>query len=348
MIPFRNHLLVKGSSIRQALEKLNELAKDAILFVVDESDKLIGSLTDGDVRRGLLQGYTVEDIVDDIIQEGPRFIRKDQYDLRTVIAYREENFKIVPVIDSENRIINIINFRYMKSYLPSDAIIMAGGLGSRLKPLTDELPKPLLKVGDKPIIEHNIDRLANYGIDDFFISVNYKGEMIESYFRNGIHKNIHIEYVKEEKPLGTIGSASLIENFQHDTILIINSDLLTNLDFEAFYLDFLEKGSDMAVATVPYRVLVPYAIMETHEDQVLNFKEKPTFTYYANAGIYLLRRQILERIPFNTFFNSTDLMEGMIRDGLKVTSYPIMGYWLDIGRHEDYEKAQKDIFQIKF
>lgn len=345
---YREHLLQTESTIKQALIKLDELASDAILFVIDINDKLIGSLTDGDVRRGLLKGIKIDDKVNSIIQENPRSIKKGEENIQKIIEYRESNFKILPVLDKENRVVNVINFRTVRSYLPIDAVIMAGGKGTRLRPLTETTPKPLLKVGDKPIMEHNLDRLTLYGIDDFWLSVKYLGEQIESYFGDGSGKNTKIDYVWEDEPLGTIGAVSKITNFRHDYVLITNSDILTNLDYESFFLDFIEQDADLSVVTIPYQVNVPYAVLETSNGHVMSFKEKPTYTYYSNGGIYLMKRSVLNHIPNKTFFNATDLMEKLIKEDSKVISYPLAGYWLDIGKHEDFEKAQNDINKIKF
>ena len=238
---YKDHLLLTESTIREALIKLQDLAKDAILFVVDDEDKLLGSLTDGDIRRGLIDGVEVTDNVNKIIQPNPKFIRKGEKNLEKIIEYREGNYRILPVLDDNNIVVTVINFRLIRSYLPVDAVIMAGGKGTRLRPLTEHTPKPLLKVGSKPIMEHNLDRLALYGIDDFWISVKYLGEQIEDYFGNGRQKNINLSYVWEDKPLGTIGAVSKIDDFSHDYVLLTNSDLLTNLDYEHFFLDF--KGS---------------------------------------------------------------------------------------------------------
>jgi NDP-sugar pyrophosphorylase family protein len=217
-----------------------------------------------------------------------------------------------------------------------------------MQPLTDLIPKPLLKVGDKPIMEHNLDRLSLFGIDDFWVSVKYLGEQIESYFGAGNQKNISIEYVWENEPLGTIGAVSQIENFKHNYVLVTNSDLLTNINYEQFFLEFIKEGADLAVLTIPYQVSIPYAVLETNDGQVKNFKEKPTYTYYSNGGIYLMKREMLHFIPKGKFYNATDLMEDLIQRNYKVISFPFSGYWLDVGKHEDFEKAQKDIYNIEF
>jgi NDP-sugar pyrophosphorylase family protein len=225
---------------------------------------------------------------------------------------------------------------------------MAGGRGQRLSPLTDKTPKPLLKVGEKSIIEHNLDRLCFFGIDDYWISINYLGNQIENKIGTGENRNVKINYVNEDMPLGTIGAISKIKKFNHEYVLVTNSDILTNLDYENFFIEFLKSNADMGVVTIPYYVKVPYAVLETKNGLIKNFKEKPTYTYYSNGGIYLFKKEVLELIPENTFYNTTDLMEFLIKSRRKIYSYPFIGYWLDMGNHEDYIKANQEIKNIKF
>jgi dTDP-glucose pyrophosphorylase len=348
MINYRAHLVIDGTSIREALERFNILGSDAILIVVTEDDKLIGSLTDGDVRRGMLSGGNIDDNINGIIQKDPKFIRKNDRNIYEIIKFRIDNFRIIPVVDEDDKVINIINFKYMRSYLPIDVIIMAGGRGQRLSPLTDDTPKPLLRIGGKPIVRYNVDRLAFYGVDDFWFSVKYLGDQIVDYFTDEKEFNRSINYIWEEYPMGTIGAVSKINNFKHEHILVSNSDILTNLDYELFYLDFLEKDADFSIVTIPYRVEVPYAVLETKNSSVMGFKEKPTYTYYSNAGIYLVKRDMLDYIPKDEYFNATDLIEKLIKENKKVISYPFSDYWLDIGKHDDFIKANQDIKNIKF
>jgi dTDP-glucose pyrophosphorylase len=337
------HLIPEGSTIKEALAKLNVLGRDAILFIVTDKGILKGSLTDGDVRRGLLNGYTIEGRVDDIIQTHPHYIRQGDNDFAKILDYRKQDFRIVPILDSENKIVNLINFREVKSYLPVDAMIMAGGRGLRLSPLTDSTPKPLLKIGSKPIIEHMIDRMVLFGIHNFWISVNYLGHQIESWGGDGTNKNISIKYVYENEPLGTIGSVSTISDFKQNYLLLANSDILTNIDYEHFFLDFIKEDADLSVVTIPYSVNIPYAVLNTNNGHVLDLHEKPTYTYYSNGGIYLMKHSILGYLPQSKFFNATDLIKTLLDSGKRVTSYPLTSYWLDIGKPEDYTKAQKDI-----
>lgn len=348
MIPYTSHLIEKGSGIKQALAQLNELAADAILFVVDQERRLLGSLTDGDVRRGFLRGLTFESRIEEFIQPNPHYFKPNDFTIHKVIEYRRKNYKIIPIVDSELRVLNIINFRIHKSYLPADAVIMAGGRGERLRPMTDSVPKPLLPVGGKPIIQHNLERLISYGFENIWISVRYLGEKIVEELGSGEEFGVSIEYVHETSPLGTIGAVSLIDAFKSPYVLVTNSDILTNLDYEDFFVDFVNNDAALSVVTIPYTVSIPYAVLETNNGHVVSFKEKPDYTYYSNGGIYLVKREVFDYIPVNSFYNATDLMEQLIRDRMKVVSYPLHGYWLDIGRPEDYKKAQEDIKHISF
>lgn len=345
---FTEHLIPHGTSLKDALAVLNNLAKDAVTFVVNERRQLIGSLTDGDVRRGLLKGLTTDDRLESFLQPDPKFIRKDKYTIEEIIKLRDDNFRIVPVLNGHREVVNIINFRFLKSYLPFDAVIMAGGKGRRLKPLTDNIPKPLLKVGNKAIIDHGFDRLCQFGVDDIWVSINHLADQIEAHLGDRKVKGVNLNYIREEKPLGTIGGLHQVKNFNHDYVLITNSDILTNIDYEDFFLDFMDKKADMAVVSIPYEVNVPYAVLRVSDNHILSFTEKPTFTYYANGGIYLIKRKLLDYIPSNCFYNSTDLMNRLIEERHRIISYPLRQYWLDIGSLADYEKAQKDLKHIKF
>jgi len=349
MKQFANYIISNTKSIKDALEALNKMeGKDRpTLFVVNDQNAMVGTLTDGDVRRGLLGGKNLNDSLQEIMFRNYRFLQRNKFTLADIDKLRKEEIELIPLLDDHKKIIRILDLQDKRSILPVDALIMAGGEGKRLLPLTKDTPKPLLKVGSKPIIEHNVDRLDAYGIDNIWISINYLGHQLESYFSDGSSRGIKINYVKEKDQLGTLGSVTLVDDFIHDTVLVMNSDLLTTIDLEDFYRCFKEEKADMAVASVPYTVNVPYAIMEVEGSQVRSLKEKPTYTYYSNAGIYLIKKSILDKLPKNKFLNATDLMEQLISDKNKLVYYPILGYWLDIGQHEDYKKAQEDIKHLK-
>lgn len=342
------HAIDENSSVRDALIKLDQLASDAIIFILDENKKLLGSLTDGDLRRGFIKGLGFEDSIMSFIQPNPKYIFVDEYDQDRLEEFRAKNYKIIPIVDRNLMFVDILNFRHQHTLLPIDVVLMAGGEGKRLRPLTENTPKPLLIVGEKPIIEHNIDRLINVGVKKIHLSINYLGDQLENFFDNGSSKNISIQYIRENQPLGTVGSVMLVDRFDHDDILIMNSDLLTNIDFADFYKTFKKSNADMAIAATTYSVDIPYAVLETDEsNNIKSLKEKPKYTYFSNAGIYLLKKSILKMIPKNQFYDITDLMEKVIEMNNKMITYPINGYWLDIGRHEDFKKAQEDIKHIK-
>ncbi|MYY26419.1 nucleotidyltransferase family protein [Elizabethkingia anophelis] len=342
------HSIYHNYSVRDALIKLDILGSDAILFVVDEQNVLLGSLTDGDLRRGFIKGLDFNSPLIKFIQPNPSFINEGENAIYKLEEFRNKNFKIVPVLNERKEIVDIINFRERITIIPVDAVLMAGGEGKRLRPLTENTPKPLLKVGEKPIIEYNIDRLGMVGIKNINISINYLGEQLIKYFGNGLQKGLDIKYLNEKKPLGTIGSILLVEDFKYHDILVMNSDLLTNIDFVDFYKTFKESEADMAVAATSYNVDIPYAVLEIDSaNKVKSLKEKPKYTFYSNAGIYLLKKDILKMIPKDKFFDITDLMDKVLEMNLKLITYPINGYWLDIGKHDDYIKAQEDIKHLK-
>ena len=347
MKDFSNNIIRQDKTVREAMKQLNQIPQSLILFVVNDAGKLIGTLTDGDIRRNLLE-EAEEDIdvpVSRFMQTQFRYLKQNQFDVQHIRDLKQKGIKFIPFINEDHEILKVFDLRQRNSILPVDAVIMAGGKGERLRPLTENRPKPLLEVGGKPILEHNIDRLnEQFGIYTFYLTVKYLGEQIEDYFRDGGEKGVNVCYHWEnDKPLGTIGALPYLNHFPHDYILVMNSDILTTMDFEDFFLDFREKDADMAVATVPYRVKIPYGVLETNQDHIVDLKEKPTYTYYSNGGIYLLKKEVIEQIPEDTFYNATDLMEKLMNNGGKVTHYPVLGYWLDIGKQEDYERAKEDI-----
>jgi NDP-sugar pyrophosphorylase family protein len=276
-----------------------------------------------------------------------KYLNEHEIDLDKVVEYRKKDLKILPIINQQRKVVDLLNFNKVHTLLPIDAVIMAGGKGTRLLPLTQEKPKPMLEVGNKPILAYNLERLQKFGIRNITITVNYLKEQIEEYVDKLPKSGNRITCITENQPLGTIGALSLIENWQNDYILLTNSDLLTNIDYEDFFLEFIKSGADMMVASLPYHIKVPYAILETDRNKIKAFKEKPEYTYYANTGIYLFKKELLSFIPKNSFFNATDLMEGVIENNKMLCYYPMLNYWLDIGKHDDFKKAQEDIKHLR-
>ncbi len=334
-------------SIREALTLIEKRPDYKVLFVEDADQKLVGSITDGDVRRGLIAGVNLDDSVSHIMRKDFRHLKQGEYGIQDLDVLREKQISVFPLIDSDGRIVRIINLNKQISLLPLQAIIMAGGRGQRLMPLTKNIPKPLLEVGGTPILERNVDRLIRFGISNIHISVNHLSELIVDFFTT-TEKDANIQFIYEDTPLGTIGAAGLVGKFTHDHVLVMNSDLLTNINFEEMYRTAIEENADMVIAGIPYPVNIPYAVMETSSDQVTNLVEKPTYEYLCNAGIYIIRKEALAYIPKGEPFNATDLIELLLKESKQVITYSCREYWLDIGQHKDYERAQRDIEHIKF
>lgn len=342
------HIILNSFTILDALNRINSIHEGPlVLFVVDSDNKVIGSLTDGDIRRALIKGVSVNETVEKAVHRDFNFLRKNvNDDVKNIHIQRELKMKLVPILDENNQIYEIINLEKYKTQLPIDAVLMAGGKGERLRPLTEKTPKPLIKVGNKCIIDYNIDSLISYGIKNISVTVNYLGEQLEEHFKEK-RDGIKINTVKEPKYLGTIGSIKFVETFYNDTILVMNSDLFTNIDYEDFYLHFKEHEADMSVAAVPYVVKVPYGVFNLEGRNIKGVTEKPTISYYANAGIYLIKKELLKRIPENEFYNATDFMSNLISNNHKVIRYPISGYWIDIGQHDELERAKEIVKHIK-
>ena len=333
----------KNATILDTLRKIDELSANAtkLAFVVDENKKVIGSVSDGDCRRGLIEGKHLTSPVTEIMNTKFTSLKKGSYDVKTIQKIRSLGFKYVPELNEDGSLAAVRDFTNGKSYVPVDAVMMAGGKGERLRPLTLETPKPLLKVADKPIIDYNIENLLNSGINHINVTVNYLGEQIEEHFKEPV-RDVHVKCVREPKFLGTIGSIKFVKEWYNDTILLMNSDLFTNIDIEAFYLHFLKHNADMSVAGVPYNVNIPYGIFELDNiREIKGITEKPSFHYYANAGIYLIKRELLNLIPDEEFFNATDFMDTLIKNNKKVIRFPITGYWIDIGKPDDFKNVQE-------
>jgi dTDP-glucose pyrophosphorylase len=346
---FNKHIIYNEESLKTGLIRLDELAYDAILFTVNENGNLTGSVTDGDIRRGLVKGITIDQPLHEVSFKTPRTLSINNIDIHTLIKLRESQIGIIPIVDNNNKIVDVINFRLRKSLLPVDVVIMAGGKGMRLRPLTEKNPKPLLKIGDKPILEHSLRSYEQYGVKSIHITTNYLAEKINS-FVDSIKEDFRtpIKTIKEDKFLGTIGAVRLVKEINQDYVLISNSDLLTNLDYEAFFVDFIQNDAEMSVVSIPYRIKIPYAIMDIKENYIESFQEKPNYTYFSNGGIYLIKKELIQKIPPNEPFSATDLMQLMLSEKRKIRTFAHKGYWLDIGQHEDYSKAQEDFKRNQF
>jgi len=337
----KRYIINYNRTILDALKKLDEVSIEenlATLFIQDDLHHIIGTVTDGDCRRALITGANLTTTIEKIMNRSFYYLMENEYQVEKIRAIKNNMIENVPVLNKNMELVGVIDFSKGKSFVPVDAVLMAGGLGKRLLPLTENTPKPLLKVDGKAIIDYNIDNLDRFGIDNINITVNYLKEQIECHFKN----NKKVTCVREPKFLGTIGSLQYIKYFKNDTILLMNSDLFTNLDIESFYLHFLKHEADMSVAAVPYEVKIPYGILDINNiREIAGMKEKPTYHYYANAGAYLIKRELIEQIPNDSYFDATDLIAKLIVSGKKVIRFPISGYWIDIGKPEDFKMVQE-------
>jgi dTDP-glucose pyrophosphorylase len=346
MKDFTKNIILHNASVIEAMKKLNEVPGSLTLFAINEQEQLVGTLTDGDIRRGFINGLKLSDSVEKFMLKSFHKVNNG-FSVHDFKEARDKGIRLLPVLNEKGQIEKVYDLKKRKSILPLEAMIMAGGRGERLRPLTDKTPKPMLPLGNKPIIEHNIDRLISFGIEKIYISVKYLAQQIVDYFGDGAAKGIQIEYVWEGQPLGTAGALSLVEKFNTKHILLMNSDLFTDADFEDLYLNTISHEASLGVATIPYTTKVPFGIFTTNQQQVTGLKEKPVYTNYANAGIYILNTNILNKIPQNTFYNITDLMEQLIAENQTVIHNPIVGYWIDIGQQQDYKNAQEIVKHIR-
>lgn len=341
------YIISEKASLLDALKKISSI-KDGplVLFAVNQEQRMIGTLTDGDIRRALIREIRIDSPVYEAVHRNFNYLRKNvNDDVINLHHQRDLKMKLVPILDNENHIVEIINLEKYRTRLPVDAVLMAGGKGERLRPLTEKTPKPLIKIGNKCIIDYNVDNLISYGLKHISVTINYLGEQIERHFKKE-RDGIKINTVREPKYLGTIGSIKFVETFYNDTILVMNSDLFTNINYEDFYIHFKQHDADMSVAAVPYVVKVPYGVFNLDGREIKGVTEKPTISYYANAGIYLIKKERLNLIPENEFFNATDFMDKLIINGFKVIRYPISGYWIDIGQHDELERAREIVKHI--
>lgn len=339
------HIISCTASVIDALHRLNDLSGHGVmtLFVVDGSGRLAGTLTDGDIRRGLMNGIQPSDSVDQIMHREFKALTAetaDDDDVEALRKFRKTGVKLIPRLDSDGRITEIIDTTVTRTRLPLSAVMMAGGKGERLRPLTLSTPKPLLKIGSKAIIDYNVEALARCGIKDITVTVNYLAEQLEEHFSKPVG-GVAVKCVREDRPLGTIGSASLVDLPADEATIVMNSDLLTSVSFEDMYLWHRNEKADITIGAIPYNVSVPYAILATDGPRVTALEEKPSYAYYANAGIYIIANRLLRALPKDKRTDATDLIEDAINAGLNVVYFPISGMWIDIGSPADFRHASE-------
>ncbi len=330
-------------SIREALRIIDTGAMK-IAIVVDADGKLIGTLTDGDIRRGLLKGMELSDPIRDIYNNQPISVKiSDPKEKIIELAISRRVYQI-PVIDEDGRVIRLAEIDQLikQEKHPNTVVLMAGGLGSRLRPLTIDTPKPMLPVGGKPILETVISRFRKQGFSKFVIALNYKGDMIRNYFGNGSTMGVEITYLEENQRMGTAGALGLMERAPNESFFVMNADILTLVDFESLMDFHIRNSADATMCIREYGMEVPYGVVRLNKDNIVSIEEKPIQQFYVNAGIYVLTPEIMDLIPKGLPLDMTGLFEQAVGKGMTTLSFPIREFWMDIGKPEDYERANFD------
>jgi dTDP-glucose pyrophosphorylase/CBS domain-containing protein len=341
-------LIPVGASLRMAMACIDRGAK-GIALVVDEQRYLIATLTDGDLRRAVLVGMNLDLPVTTLIaalhaqgKGRPVTLPADSPRDAVIRSMKSHSVRQIPLVDTQERVcgLAVLDELVEDPQPPVKAVVMAGGYGKRLMPLTADTPKPLLRVGDKPLIQRLVQQLKQAGISKVNISTHYKAEQISECLGNGKEFGVDLVYVSERQPLGTAGGLSLVSG--EDPLLVVNGDILTALDFRALFNFHFEHAAEMTVAVREYGFQVPYGVVETNGVEVTGITEKPAVKFFVNAGIYLISPSARQLIPSGQPFDMPQLIDLLVKGGRRVISFPVWEYWLDIGRPGDYERAQQE------
>lgn len=338
----------QDASIREAMEVINVSGVQTCL-IIDSGYFLRGVVTDGDIRRALLDKYELDTPISNIMNLNPVTgdANSSREDLTNLMEAKGIN--CIPIVDKIGRILTVATWRTLckKNKYDNPVFIMAGGFGTRLRPLTDTCPKPMLKVGDKPMLEILLDRFISFGFSDFYISTHYMPEIIMDYFGSGDGSNYSITYIHEDNPLGTGGALGLLpDSISEKPLIMINGDILTSLDFEDL-LKFHESNDSVATMCVrEYEYQIPYGVIDAKDGKLINMDEKPIKKYFVNAGVYVINHEIIRRVKRNIKVDMPSLLESEMCRGNDVSVYPVYEYWLDIGRIDDYNRAQCDVKKV--
>lgn len=330
------------------MEKIDENLTSAAIVVNDEK-RVLGMITDGDIRRALLKGKGLDSSIEELFIKNIKYLDYDAGKKKAKEIMLKYKIRQLPVVDEKRRLKKLYFLDDIISYDEKEewVVIQAGGLGTRLRPLTENTPKPLLKIGEKPVLEHIIDGFIYFGFRKFIITLNYRGEMIREYFGSGEKYGIKIEYVIEEKPLDTAGSLYFCKNIiDSDDVLMVNGDILTGLDYENFLNFHKEAKSDITIGAREYEMQVPYGVIETDGLIFKSIKEKPKFDFFVNSGVYAFTKEIISLIHYCEKIGMPEVIDRAKNENNKIMVYPIKEYWTDIGRIEDFEKANTEAYKL--
>lgn len=342
--------VASSSSIRDVMECIDRNGQ-GIALVLEPDRKLIATISDGDIRRAILAGKNLDLPLSELLSErqpplqsGPVTAPCGTPDAMLLHTMNETGVRQIPLLDEDGRVVDVALLSELAKELelPLRAVVMAGGYGTRLRPLTDDLPKPMLPLGSRPLLELIVEQLQQAGIRRVNVATHYKGEIISDHFRDGQDFGVEINYVKEDQPLGTAGALGLIEE-SDEPLLVINGDILTRVDFRAMLAFHREQQAELTVAVRQYEFRVPYGVVDTNGVDVLGISEKPLIRQFINAGIYLLNPSVTRLIPPSQPFDIPDLIDRLLADKRSVVCFPIREYWLDIGKADQYDQAKVDI-----
>jgi len=333
-------------SIKEAMDIIG-CGRVKIALVIDHDGQLLGTLSDGDIRRSILKGISLNENIKDIYNSNPIYIDKEKSQRELLDLCLINNINQLPIVDKNNKVIDlfIVNENYLKQY-KNTVVLMVGGLGSRLRPLTENIPKPMLKVGGTPILQIIIKGFSEYGFKNFIMCVGYKADVIRNYFQDGNEFGVNIEYVVEDKRMGTAGALTLLKKKLNKTFFVMNGDLLTKANYEQL-LEFHKFNKARATMCVrEYDIEVPYGVVNMNNENITSIEEKPVHSFFVNSGIYLLEPKCIDLIPNDKYYDMPTLFEKMILLEEKVVCFPLKEYWLDIGRMSEYEQANQEYNKV--
>ena len=344
---YQEHFLPCTSSIEDAIARLDKIATKLIM-VVSNDDLLLGTVTDGDIRRALLRHLPINTQLSNIMNTQPKYINTGDTEIKASKMKEVYGVPAIPKLDKDMHVIDLVGADIEPNVKDNAVFIMAGGFGKRLRPLTDHCPKPMLKVGNKPILENIIENFISSGFHNFYISTHYLNEQIESYFGDGSRFGITIEYIREDFPLGTAGALSLLpKKAVKHPVIMMNGDLLTKVKFDEFLDYHIDNDADISMAVRDYEIQVPYGVIEHKDNLITKITEKPVNNYFINAGIYCISPRSIKEITKNKPLDMPDLINQQFSKNRNVSMFPIHEYWLDIGKFDDFEKAQVDILKLE-
>ena len=336
-----------GATIKEAMKVIDKNLTGGAL-VINEKNELVGTITDGDIRRAILRGSGINERIEGTYFKDFKFVTKEHSKKKAKEYMLSNKIRQVPVIDKDKKLTDLYFLDDILSYDKKEnyVFILAGGLGTRLRPLTETVPKPMLRVGDKPILELILEQFKEYGFRNFIISLNYKGSIIEEYFKDGKEFDVNIEYIRETKKLGTAGSIALVKEKLTKPFIVINGDILTGIDFDKFLNHHIENDFNITVGVRNYEINVPYGVLVTDNMIIESLEEKPTYKFNINGGVYALNPEIIKYIQEEEVYNMTDLIEDAMNNQQRSGIYEIIEYWTDIGQIEDYKQANRDIHKF--